>query len=544
MERTFTMKKLLQTLSLPAFAKRAAAAKAVTAKAVTLALVCAALSLTACDSPVSTPPGNGNVLTAAIGFQTTADNSAGTVRDTASTETAWTLNVTEENVAYFAVSKTADQSIAISGTDASLVTQAASGEVVDGSTAGPELALFTVNAAATDMEKYFGVSRAFTLTVSEEGKDNRAVNVTLKVNPDVTTGGGFAIFQVTREAGDTGVTPAMTTDVNISAAEMEAWALRGTLTPVTGGKKWQMGTIILESTWVYTDGSFSAEDGDSLLDALAWLDRHVTADDQEYLLRLAKDGELPRTELLCHGYNNVTVRLRGAGGERTIRYDMSDPSTTLYQEKTSTLVGRPTGSVMGWIHLGGPTTTANQATGKRVVLSLEKDVTLDFSGVSDVTEASPYLGTGQKTLRRMVSVDLNSLFVMLDGSKITGYSLEGDHDSASHPGIDYYDYVILRETFAVNGMTSGRFYMFGGAITGNTVPWGLINVGSTADFNTANRSNGAKFFVKKGGSITGNFFIADWTYEKTSGNRIWNSTGELLLVDNSAEYAFPLFPNE
>ncbi|MDR2499490.1 MAG: hypothetical protein LBD37_00235, partial [Treponema sp.] len=99
-------------------------------------------------------------------FQNTETDTSGTEFDLnawtgeGTATQGWSISADEQPAVYFAVGKeAAAQTITVGGTHAALVTQATSG-TVDGSAAGPELSVFTVDSSAFDL-MFTGGSRAF-----------------------------------------------------------------------------------------------------------------------------------------------------------------------------------------------------------------------------------------------------------------------------------------------------------------------------------------------------------------------------------------------
>ena len=233
-------------------------------------------------------------LTAEVVFGYTAANSSDinlTARAPAGIETAnqnYYFSVMEKAAAYFTVTKTQAQTLTLGVTDAAKVTRTQNG-TVDGSEAGPALEIFGVDTGG--LTQYFGGERNFTLTVSEEGKLPKTVNIHLAAEVDLDDP-GCTIFTVTYPG-----------DVE-------------TLTRV--------------------DAKTVADpnvDVDNLVDALKWIDINAvggTTDAYtEYLVRLEKDEAIPKIALICmdessyHATDYVRIRLRGAVEERNIRYDKS-----------------------------------------------------------------------------------------------------------------------------------------------------------------------------------------------------------------------------
>jgi hypothetical protein len=145
-----------------------------------------ALAAGACKQPTDggdeeSPPLR---LAGEIGFVPTAADSSQTVFDLAAWEGAgtaletWRLGALPQTAVYFAVQKTADQSLDIEGADADRVSRAEAESVVDGSTAGAELEVLTVDTADLGIE---GGALEFVLVVSQADRENRQVRVCLDV---------------------------------------------------------------------------------------------------------------------------------------------------------------------------------------------------------------------------------------------------------------------------------------------------------------------------------------------------------------------------
>jgi hypothetical protein len=360
----------------------------------------------------------------------------------------WGITVVETPKVYFATAKLAAQTITVGGTDAALVTQAAVGATVDGSTASATLSVFTVDTGAWELI-FEGGTRTFTLTVSETGKISKTIAVTLNVTPNLT---GVAVFKVDRGAG------VLHSDLPVTAspAESEAWARAGSLTRITGIQEWQIGATYQE------EGSWGSGPGSCLLDALAWVDRNAD-ENEEYLIRVEKNESLTTTMVLTANANeNVKIRLRGIGQERIINYGVPIPAAH-WDYRNHAIVPNPLSNAYGLINIRGSAAT--------LMFSLENYITLQGIRAAGVTDMlCPVVGFG------------NSSIIMEAGSKITGEGMSR--------------MVFFNVTSSVSNC---KFIMRGGEITNNVVTFDYVIY-----FNAAPAGTKQPRFIKTGGSITGN----------------------------------------
>jgi hypothetical protein len=215
------------------------------------------------------------------------------------------MSIADKAEIYFAVDKAEGQSITFSGADGSKVSPV---ESAGSETATAQTALYRVDLSGFDSQ--FEGKTNFSLIVSEADKADKPYTVTLDATPDWT---GTAIFVVTR------------------AVQTETDVKGGTLTRITTANKDSMTTdgtenYYNEAPFVYAGSGtapvseipFSAVDG--LNNALVWVNHNAMAD-TEYLIRVEKNEFLVRHNLSCMLRDNVIVRLRGAGGEKTLKYD-------------------------------------------------------------------------------------------------------------------------------------------------------------------------------------------------------------------------------
>jgi hypothetical protein len=437
-------------------------------------------------------------LTADIEFVATKNNSSGLdepeleVVDAATQ--AWTIAVPEKAVMYFAVNKEAGQTITVTGTDADRVSQAEDETTVDGSTAGPELAVFTVATERWDAETRtsnlfygtgdFTIARStgnvadtsvtlsfapvvFNIEVSEQDHDSKTVSVTVNVEPDLT---GVAVFKVESD-GENGTL---------------------TRTPPEDVKKW----------------NDTNQAGINLIDGIAKVDTDDTGGG-EWLIRVEHDEAMPKVFIRRNYAVAATeIRLRGIGTEREISHDGSTASqTTAYASISSNVTWT---NMYGFINLS----TYNSAAS--LTLALEDKVTLKGLGF-DATAPAP-LSTPTMAANdpykywSMVYISI-AHFIMRAGSRITGYNTTSDYMQSS---------VIWCNEISLAGVPP-RFQMKGGSIDHNKLAYiqeyddgGTIVVVPQSTMYPTGGSGGSvdnilpnakATFVKTGGTVADNVCI-------------------------------------
>jgi hypothetical protein len=379
-----------------------------------------------------------------------------------------TLNAQESAKVYFAAGKSAAQTISIGGTDGALVTQYTSG-TVDGSAAGDTESVFAVDTSAFDL-MFEGGSRVFTLNVSEAEKAPITITVTLNTTPELSA--GIAVFKVDRGLQEDGVTPVKHDDLpeNASPEASEAWARSGRLTRIDGIQNWNLPRTAYNTIGNWQENSMA----DNLLSAFAWIDHNAEAN-EEYLIRVQKDEEIPCIYFGGNGKDNIKYRLRGIGAERSIKHENrfttgSTPKPYVYKH---TNYGIDSIIMMALFRTGRFATSGSSQSNRNppVVLSLEDKITIQGNFVPSTN------------FRYLIYLTGDCALIMEKGSKITGF----DGSTQSSASFIYSTYDATNNT---------RFFMRGGTITGNTT-----RGPSVVYFNSPN--NGWKF-IKTGGSITGN----------------------------------------
>jgi hypothetical protein len=312
----------------------------------------------------------------------------------------WKLWAVESPKVYFTVYKRDSQKIIVEGTDAAKVTKAAMEETVDGSTASPELDVFTVDTG--DLEMLFqGGERNFTLRVWEAGKtESKAVLVNLELRPRLT---GAAIFAV-----EDGTLQRITSDnVNDYANELYR-------THTESG---------------FPDGwGIKIADVYSLSGALKWLDSYAKSGTsptelKEYLVRVEKNEVLSQTTLSGYGIlsdtrvllvSNIKVRLRGYGTERRITHNAAETPSNIYYKRDAnsshSYIARPLAFLgIGIYHSHS---SGNPTGASYITLQLEENITIDAAGGADQ-------GFYHEEMLSVVEVTDTCTFVMEQGSKLT-----------------------------------------------------------------------------------------------------------------------------
>jgi hypothetical protein len=189
-------------------------------------------------------------------------------------EENWTLAVIEQPVTYFAVYKTAAQTVTVTGAESDAVTIAEKGTTVAAATAGGLAAtdtLAVITVATFDLV-FDGGTRNFTLNVTEENARPLRVNITLNVTPNLT---GAAVF-MTKDADGNDTMTRLDTGANALASFVAAF------------------------TWVETNAEA----------------------DTEYTIRVEQnESNVPHLLVRLQDAENAALRLRGtaAGGPKTLR---------------------------------------------------------------------------------------------------------------------------------------------------------------------------------------------------------------------------------
>jgi hypothetical protein len=412
------------------------------------------------EEPGVTPDPNQDPRTAQVSFAYTKDNSSGayfdldawTVEETAE---QWRIAVIEQGSVCFAVRKAPGQSIALGGPSAQWVSPTPEGEETDGSVAGAEIALFTVDTA----QILDGGERTFTLTITEPDKEPGTVQVSLEVEADLTQGVG--VFFTGADGRLTRITPenAETFANEYYVRDKEAGFTRQS----SGYGKW----------WCIDFGEV-----DSLFDALIWVDQYAksgTAERfQEYRIRVEKDEAIIPSTLTCGAFNTtdradyVCFTLWGYKQERTITRDsFSTPTHSIHYSLA--------GGGRVFIGVGGYEEDINH-----IALRLGANITIDAQ-----SERYPgWPGTDAGWEDHILQIMPGSIVSLEKGSKLTNHS--GGAVWMPSPG--------------GTPPRQGVLEMKGGAITNCGYAIALVSAGEYADA----LGYPTKAFRFHSGAITGN----------------------------------------
>jgi hypothetical protein len=406
----------------------------------------------------------------AVTWTQTAEDSSLTAFDLAAWQgnkgpaETWSLSVLEQDTAYFAVRKPAGALISIQNPLGGEVRKAEPGETLDGSFADSLQDLFAVSPGA---DALFGEGEcSFTLTVSEPGKQNKNVKVSVAVRPVLT---GVAVFRRNSEGGLTRITVANVADhantlyAGHKAASFPAWGI-----------------------------DFAQVQ--NLSTALKWLDSYAqsgTADiPAEYLIRVEADEAMPKTLLSCHMNGStplaeyVRIRVRGYGGERRITHDPLNIHTGHVQKEG----GGMSAHEAFWSI--GPVSTSSSYVPNHLEVRLENNVTIDAAAGTNPYFPYPF---GGPLIGSMIHVSRGNTLVMEAGSKLTRFTVPPQflNKPVTHMGTVARNYqftaVVVEGVFelrggelsgikgegnlvfcqTVYGSSPGKFYYYGGVFSGN-----------------------------------------------------------------------------
>jgi hypothetical protein len=393
--------------------------------------------------------GAGEFHLAAIRYQDTATKSSGEIWDSekwtyngedraTSDEETWTLNATEQAAVYFVVAKAAGQTIAVSGTDSGKVEVKTEGGALDGSSPGDTLAVVKVDLSTA---QFAGGSYTFQLKVSEHSELIKTITVNLTNKIDDAY--GVTMFKVTYPGS-------VETLEKINAA---IWP-----------------QIDRRVTKDIKGEDVTEEPVDNLYDANRWLE-HKGEAETEYLIMLNEDYVGKPVFFVMKGKANVTVRLRGAGGERNISAPESF-SASLTSNKTGAFNWNVSNWSKGLIMVGG--VNPDEVSG--ITLVLEENITIDGK-----------LGVGTYRFKGSTPDIVNLLtiaggtVIMKSGSKITGYRAEAGFSTTGgvvhiRPSPGPVGKLIMKAGSAITGneFTGSRITQLGHC-------WGIIIFYGTPD---------------------------------------------------------------
>jgi hypothetical protein len=398
-----------------------------------------------------------------LSFAATQNDTVGIVVDAlASTASpyAYTLAINAPegiNPAYFAMAKAAGHIVTVSGTNGDAVSAIDAGETVEGSEAGPELAVFAVDTSSVLEE---GGDLLFTLTVAEEGKTPVEIAVALTVETPF-----ISLLWIDSGEGETEI-----------------------LTEV-------------------------ADQGDitDLEKALTWLETNAV-DNTKYVVKVSAAENWLTTHFSSRkDRSNVHITLRGIGGERKVYANQLPPSgnnnyrgmftiesgTTLTLDANITLDGRDqalcnsesgTGTIQNMVTVLN-TGVVEMKAGSKITRHLGTNnytVMVESGGTFKM-----YGGTIDHCVTKTAIVELNAytlgsptFFGMWEGAKITDNTISSTNNNA-FPG---QSAVLLKG--------DATFIMHGGEIS-NTTDKRAVLVSGTGTNKQAN-------FIMKGGVIKNN----------------------------------------
>jgi hypothetical protein len=460
------------------------------------------------------PPsgGDSDPLTSVVYYSATANaTTAGDLSNTSGTQAApvWNLNVTEEPAVYFEIEKSAAQTITVGGADAAKVTKITEGSL-DGTTASDTVDLFSVNMEDLLFNGAFGGStdgstipsgtetRTFTLTVSEPSHTSRVITMTLDLSLDADT--DTTIYHRKGEPGNYHYVKVRDAELGEDDKTNYATATSPAFSALTVGP-----VTDLQNAFVWVDHHGVA--GDATTGATGYANG-TTEGYSEYRLFVKKNQQIgkinvkflnskPQVDDYSMTYdtdlrNYISIELYGAGSpggrENRITHDDSF-STTLDTQVFNHNAATSEGGLIGL----APSSTYGvgdreqwEMIQKHKALVLEKNITLAGNGSSVPMGAPDFSNPNNKwttlAISYLIDVRQNSMVIMRNHAKVT----------------DFYG-VFAPINLATDSDISGKFYMYGGAITGNTFTGGSQSLvrGGTANTN---------MFLLGGDTTTGNVF--------------------------------------
>jgi hypothetical protein len=418
-------------------------------------------------------------LTSAVSLLQTQSNTSGTdissgISGTGAAQTV-SLSVVEEPAVFFAIEKTAAQTITVGGADAAKVTQITDSSL-DGSTASATFNLFSVNMEDLLFNGAFGSetngdtiptgteTRTFTLTVAEPSHTSRVITMTLGLSLDTDT--ETTIYHREGKPGSyyyEKVRDAELTDADANNLA-DVFNSRPALSAMDTGPVKDLQNAFM---WVHRHGLTGTNAG------AAGFAAGTTEGYSEYRLFLKKSQKIGKHNLAfinsLPNYNEsnqtydsdqrtyMSVELYGAGSpggrEQKITRNDSFAVTPLTQYSPDYLTSL---DQMGWIGLTKSSVlglTESEGSQKHKALVLGKNITI--AGNEGEPEKIVFQSPGGMwwTLRASAFVHLtdNAMLIMRDHAKITNFYTETEC-----------------APITLNGKNA-KFYMYGGEISGNTI---------------------------------------------------------------------------
>jgi hypothetical protein len=146
--------------------------------------------------------------------------------------------------------------------------------------------------------------------------------------------------------------------------------------------------------------------------ALEYADRNAEAN-TDYLIRVESDDDtLPRFHITANMEENVTIRLRGHGGERKLKNNNTAGSVSYNNEVNTPMeVGEGTNAAYdgGFFNIGNKN---GNGVYKKLTFILEDNITVEGIGSGGSVSASYW---------HLIQVQENATLVMKRGSKLTGF---------------------------------------------------------------------------------------------------------------------------
>jgi hypothetical protein len=271
--------------------------------------------------------------------------------------------------------------------------------------------------------------------------------------------------------------------------------------------------------------------GANLTEKLAWLNRSAESHNA-YILEINADENIVPTTLEYQGAINITIALRGAGENRTIRLRSHGtmftvkPNVTFVLENNITLQGH-SGNTSSSVRVDGG--TLKMRTGSAITGNLRSVTGNTGGGGVYVSSKGAFEMTGGTVSGNSAS---SGGGVYVDDGTFTMTGGTVSNNSASSGGGVYVD------------SDNATFTMSGGSISGNSASMGggvyvswyihrggtFTMTGGTVSGNTANEGGGAYITGNGGGAyITGNFTMRGGTI---TGNTAANAGGG-VWINNS-----------
>jgi len=267
--------------------------------------------------------------------------------------------------------------------------------------------------------------------------------------------------------------------------------------------------------------------GESLADKLAWLQRSADSHNT-YILEVTADESISPYVFNYQGAINLTIVLRGVGGNRTIRLKSHGNMFTVKQNVTFILDN----NITLYGHDGNTKCVVYVESG---VFKMNAGSTITGNGNCGVSNGSTFTMSGGTISNNSNKGVYNSGTFTMTGGAISG------NNSSNGGGVFIYAGTFTMSGGTISGnnakekgggvyvsndgiASNGTFIMRGGIITGNTA----INYGGGVYFNYNGRGRGS--FKKTGGTITG------YNSDQTNGNVVKDESGNVFARKGHTVY--------